>query len=43
MVMLMMGDANVGCRVTDMILSLVPNIPNFRTTLRAIKHWAQSE
>jgi len=32
-----------GCRVTDMILSLVPNIPNFRTTLRAIKHWAQSE
>ena len=32
-----------GCRVTDMILSLVPNIPNFRTALRAIKQWAKSE
>ena len=31
-----------GCRVTDMILSLVPNIPNFRTALRAIKQWAKS-
>ena len=32
-----------GCRVTDMILSLVPNIPNFRTALRAIKQWAKSQ
>ena len=31
----------VGCRVTDLILSLVPNIPNFRTALRAIKQWAK--
>lgn len=30
-----------GCRVTDMILSLVPNISNFRSTLRAIKFWAK--
>jgi poly(A) polymerase len=32
-----------GARVTDMILNLVPNIPNFRTTLRFIKLWAKSE
>uniref|UniRef100_A0A7S2ZDZ7 Poly(A) polymerase n=2 Tax=Rhodosorus marinus TaxID=101924 RepID=A0A7S2ZDZ7_9RHOD len=31
-----------GVRVTDAILRLVPSIPNFRTTLRAIKHWAKS-
>mmetsp|Transcript_10883 Transcript_10883/g.33373 ORF Transcript_10883/g.33373 Transcript_10883/m.33373 type:complete len:627 (-) Transcript_10883:410-2290(-) len=30
-----------GVRVTDAILRLVPNIPNFRTTLRAVKHWAK--
>lgn len=30
-----------GCRVTDQILKLVPNIPNFRMTLRCIKHWAK--
>jgi hypothetical protein len=30
-----------GCRVTDMILGLVPNIETFRTTLRAVKKWAQ--
>lgn len=30
-----------GVRVTDMILSCVPNVSNFRTTLRAIKYWAK--
>jgi poly(A) polymerase len=30
-----------GCRVTDQILKLVPNIPNFRMTLRCIKFWAK--
>lgn len=31
-----------GCRVTDEILRLVPNIDNFRLALRAIKLWAKS-
>ncbi|XP_037669881.1 poly(A) polymerase beta [Choloepus didactylus] len=30
-----------GCRVTDEILHLVPNIDNFRLTLRAVKLWAK--
>eukprot|EP01125_Pyxidicula_operculata_P010765 TRINITY_DN3542_c0_g1_i1.p1 TRINITY_DN3542_c0_g1~~TRINITY_DN3542_c0_g1_i1.p1 ORF type:complete len:449 (+),score=104.66 TRINITY_DN3542_c0_g1_i1:576-1922(+) len=30
-----------GCRVADQIMNLVPNIPNFRMTLRCIKKWAQ--
>eukprot|EP00899_Mesostigma_viride_P003330 jgi/Mesvir1/12999/Mv06004-RA.1 len=30
-----------GCRVTDQILRLVPNIQNFRTTLRCLKLWAK--
>eukprot|EP01121_Diplochlamys_sp_Union-15-3_P022453 TRINITY_DN9569_c0_g1_i1.p1 TRINITY_DN9569_c0_g1~~TRINITY_DN9569_c0_g1_i1.p1 ORF type:complete len:483 (+),score=50.24 TRINITY_DN9569_c0_g1_i1:145-1593(+) len=30
-----------GCRVAQLILTLVPNIPNFIMTLRAIKKWAQ--
>jgi len=31
-----------GCRVTDKMLKLVPNIPNFRITLRCIKKkWAK--
>jgi len=29
-----------GCRVTDQILKLVPNILNFRTALRCTKQWA---
>uniref|UniRef100_A0A8R7R8H6 polynucleotide adenylyltransferase n=2 Tax=Triticum urartu TaxID=4572 RepID=A0A8R7R8H6_TRIUA len=29
------------CRVADQILDLVPNIENFRTTLRCVKHWAK--
>ncbi|XP_020547467.1 nuclear poly(A) polymerase 4-like isoform X5 [Sesamum indicum] len=30
-----------GCRVADQILKLVPNIENFRTTLRCLKFWAK--
>ncbi|KAL3682811.1 hypothetical protein R1sor_000833 [Riccia sorocarpa] len=30
-----------GCRVTDQILRLVPNIQHFRTTLRCMKLWAK--
>lgn len=30
-----------GCRVTDQILRLVPNIPNFRTALRCVRLWAK--
>lgn len=30
-----------GTRVTDEILRLVPNVPTFRTALRAIKLWAR--
>lgn len=31
----------VGCRVADSILQLVPNVANFRCTLRCIKQWAK--
>ncbi|TVU18640.1 hypothetical protein EJB05_00870 [Eragrostis curvula] len=30
-----------GCRVTDQILRLVPNIPSFRTALRFIRYWGK--
>uniref|UniRef100_A0A5B7C7K2 polynucleotide adenylyltransferase n=1 Tax=Davidia involucrata TaxID=16924 RepID=A0A5B7C7K2_DAVIN len=30
-----------GCRVTDQILRLVPNIQNFRTTLRCMRFWGK--
>ncbi|XP_066395489.1 nuclear poly(A) polymerase 1-like [Miscanthus floridulus] len=30
-----------GCRVTDQILRLVPNILSFRTTLRFIRYWGK--
>ncbi|KAJ3696749.1 hypothetical protein LUZ61_000454 [Rhynchospora tenuis] len=30
-----------GSRVTDRILHLVPNIENFRTTLRCVRYWAK--
>ncbi|XP_058193670.1 nuclear poly(A) polymerase 1-like [Rhododendron vialii] len=30
-----------GCRVTDQILRLVPNIQNFRTALRCMRLWAK--
>ncbi|XP_072999052.1 nuclear poly(A) polymerase 1-like isoform X1 [Typha latifolia] len=30
-----------GCRVTDQILCLVPNIQTFRTTLRCMRFWAK--
>ncbi|KAH0869447.1 hypothetical protein HID58_076469, partial [Brassica napus] len=30
-----------GCRVTDQIFRLVPNIQSFRTTLRRIRFWAK--
>ncbi|KAJ7954227.1 Nuclear poly(A) polymerase [Quillaja saponaria] len=30
-----------GCKVTDCILHLVPNIQNFRTTLKCIRFWAR--
>ncbi|XP_011498242.1 PREDICTED: poly(A) polymerase type 3-like isoform X2 [Ceratosolen solmsi marchali] len=32
-----------GCRVTDQILRLVPNIENFRLALRAIRLWAKKK
>ena len=40
---IMIFDCFSGCRVTDEILHLVPNIENFRLTLRAIKLWAKSK
>ena len=32
-----------GCRVSNEILYLVPNIDNFRLTLKSIKLWAKRE
>lgn len=32
-----------GCRVTDEILNLVPNVDTFRLALRAIKFWAKRQ
>ena len=31
-----------GCRVTDALLSLVPNVDHFRIVLRALKRWASA-
>ena len=40
-----LDDASVralnGVRVSEMIMNLVPNVENFRITLRAVKHWAK--
>jgi poly(A) polymerase len=33
----------LGCRVTDEILNLVPNVDTFRLMLRTIKLWAKSK
>ena len=41
--MLIIFDCFSGCRVTDEILHLVPNIETFLLTLRAIKLWAKSK
>lgn len=42
-VVFIVSNVFLGCRVTDEILHLVPNIDNFRMTLRAIKLWAKSK
>jgi len=31
-----------GCRVTDKLLELIPNIENFRVTLRCVRLWAKA-